>query len=54
MEISQLTITKFCACFGWSVNDFQTKLIPEETEYIQFGINIHDFRKLLIKNDMGE
>jgi hypothetical protein len=54
MISSDETITKFCTCFGYSKHDFERRLKPEESVYLEMGMNVSAFKKMLIKNDMED
>lgn len=54
MKSSEETITKFCACFGYSKHDFERRQKPEEPAYLEMGMNVAAFKKMLMKNDMEE
>lgn len=54
MKIEDNTITKFCACFGYSKHDFVRREKPDESTYYLQGMNIAALKKMLIKNDMEE
>lgn len=54
MISSDETIAKFCACFGFSMPDFQRRKKQDENIYIEMGLNVPAFIKMLIKNDMEE
>lgn len=54
MISSDETITKFCTCFGYSKHDFERRQKPEESVYLEMGMNVSAFKKMLIKNDMEE
>ena len=53
-RLSDETLAKFCACFGFSNHDIQRRKKPDETFYIEMGLNVQAFKKMLIKNDMEE
>jgi len=54
MISSDETIAKFCTCFGYSKHDFERRQKPEESVYLEMGMNVTAFKKMLIKNDMEE
>ena len=53
MEISDITIRKFCECFSAEYNHINTETI-HESYYIENNIDISGIRKMLIKNDLEE
>lgn len=54
MENIKDSTIKFCACFGYSAHDFDRRQKPDESVYIEQGMNVSDFKRMLIKNDMDE